>query len=120
MYGPLVLVPASYAFGSGKLTEADRQAPAGYVPDSLPSGTPVLLPGCSPDSDGFLALEPGPLPEWSYWDEGPRSRTWVAGAAVTVPVRLADNKTVPLRFTPMGYNTSCLVLLETPVVLRRG
>jgi hypothetical protein len=119
-YGPLILVPASYGFGSEKLTEADRKAPAGYVPDSLPSGVPAILPGCSPDADGFLALEPGPLPDWSYWDEGPRSRTSVAGASVTVPARLADNKTAPLRFTPMTYNTSCLTLCETPVVLRKG
>ena len=120
MYGPLVLVPASYGFGSEKLTEADRQAPAGYVAESLPAGVPTLVPGAIPDAEGFLPLEAGPLPEWSYWDEGPRSPTWVAGAAATVPVRLADGKTVPLRFTPMGYNTSCLALFETPVVLRKG
>ena len=119
-YGPLILVPASYGFGAGKLSEADRKAPAGYVPDALPAGVPVLLPGRTADADGFLALEPGPLPEWSYWDEGPRARTSVAGAAVTVPARLADGTTVPLRFTPMGYNTSCLALFETPLVLRRG
>lgn len=119
-YGPLILVPASYAFGGPSLTAADRQAPAGYVAEALPPGTPAILPGATPDADGFLSLDPGPLPEWSYWDEGPQSRTWVAGAAVTVPARLADGKITPLRFTPMGYNTSCLAVFETPVVLRRG
>jgi hypothetical protein len=119
-YGPLVLVPASYGFGSARLTEADRQAPAGYVPESLPSATPTLKVGAKPDADGFLALEPGPLPAWSYWDEGSQSRTWVEGAAVTVPVQLSDGKVTPLRFTPMCYNTSCLALFETPVVFREG
>jgi len=119
-FGPLVLVPASYGFGSARLTDADRQAPAGYVPESLPAGTPALKVGAKPDADGFLALEPGPLPVWSFWDEGPQSRTWIEGAAVTVPVQLSDGKVTPLRFTPMCYNTSCLSLFETPVVFREG
>jgi hypothetical protein len=80
-YGPLVLVPAGYGFGSARLTDADRQAPAGYVPESLPAGVPTLKVGGKPDADGFLPLERGPLPEWSCWDEGPQSRTWIEGAA---------------------------------------
>jgi hypothetical protein len=119
-YGPLVLVPASYGFGSAKLTEADRQAPAGYVPESLPSGVPTLKLDRAVDADGFVQLEPGPLPTWSYWDEGPQSRTWVPGAVATVPLQLADGKVQRLRFTPMCYNTSCLSLFETPVVFREG
>ncbi len=119
-YGPLVLAPASYGFGSARLTDADRQAPAGYVPESLPAGAPALKLDCRPDADGFLSLEPGPLPTWSFWDEGPQSRTWVEGATVTVPVQLADGKVTPLRFTPLCYNTSCLSLFETPVIFREG
>ena len=117
-YGPLVLVPASYGFGSVKLTEADRQAPAGYVPEALPAGAPALKLDRSVDADGFVQLDPGPLPAWTYWDEGPQSRTWVPGAVATVPVQLADGKVQRLRFTPMCYNTSCLSLFETPVVFR--
>lgn len=119
-YGPLVLVPASYGFGSARLSDADRQAPAGYVPEALPAGTPTLRLGGKPDADGFLNLESGPLPAWSFWDEGRQSRTWIEGAAVTVPVQLSDGTVRPLRFTPMGYNTSCLALFETPVVFREG
>jgi len=119
-YGPLVLVPASCGFGSVRLTEADRQAPTGYFAESLPSGVPALKLDCSADADGFVPLEPGPVPEWSYWDEGPQSRTWVPGAVATVPVKLSDGEVKPLRFTPMCYNTSCLALFETPVVLREG
>ena len=40
------------------------------------------------------------------------------GAAVTVPVQLADGNVAPLRFTPRCYTTSCLALFETPVVFR--
>ena len=119
-YGPLVLVPASYGFGSVRLTEADRQAPAGYFAESLPSGVPAPQLDRSADADGFVPLEPGPITDWSYWDEGPQSRTWVPGAVATVPVQLSDGKVKPLRFTPMCYNTSCLSLYETPVVFREG
>ena len=119
-YGPLVLVPASYGFGSAKLSDADRQAPSGYVPESLPAGTPALKLNTKPDADGFLALDQDHLPAWSYWDEGRQSRTSVDGAPATVPVQLADGTVAPLRFTPMCYNTSCLALFETPVVFREG
>jgi hypothetical protein len=119
-YGPLVLVPASYGFGSVSLTEADRQAPAGYIPESLMPGVPALKLDRSVDADGFVQLEPGPVPDWSYWDEGPQSRTWVPGAVATVPVQLSNGEVTPLRFTPMCYNTSCLSLYDTPVVLREG
>ena len=119
-YGPLILVPASYGFGGARLSDADRQAPAGYVPEALPGSAPALLIRARPDQDGFLSLDPDRLPEWSYWDEGPQSRTSVAGAGATVPVRWADGTTATLRFTPMGYNTSCLALFETPVVFRAG
>ena len=119
-YGPLVLVPASCGFGSVRLTETDRQAPAGYFAESLPSGVPALKLDCGADADGLVPLEPGPVPEWSYWDEGPQSRTWVPGSVATVPVQLSDGEVKPLRFTPMCYNTSCLALFETPVVLREG
>jgi hypothetical protein len=119
-YGPLVLVPASYGFGSVPLTESDRKAPAGYLAESLPAGVPALKLDQSPDAEGFLALEPGPVPDFSYWDEGPQSRTWVPGTVATVPVQLSDGKVKPLRFTPMCYNTSCLALYETPVLFKQG
>ena len=119
-YGPLVLVPASYGFGSPPATEASRYAPEGYVPESLPSGTPALKLDRKVDADGFVQLDPGPLPAWTYWDEGPQSRTWVAGAVATVPVQLSSGEVRRLRFTPMCYNTSCLALFDTPVLLREG
>jgi hypothetical protein len=117
-YGPLVLVPASYGLGSVRLTEANRQAPAGYVGEALPPGVPTLKLDRSTDADGLVALEPGPFQ--GFWDEGPQSRTWVPGAVATVPVQLSDGEVKPWRFTPMCYNTSCLALLETPVVFREG
>jgi hypothetical protein len=119
-YGPLVLVPASYDFGAVPLTDADRQAPAGYVAEALPPGVSALKLDRNADADGFVPLEPGPVPVWSYWDEDPHSRTWVPGAVATVPVQLSDRQVKPLRFTPMCYNTSCLSLFETPVVFGEG
>ena len=120
-YGPLVLVPASCGFGSVKLTEAERQeGRSGYFAESLPAAVPALKLDRNPDGEGFLPLEAGPVPDWSYWDEGPQSRTWVPGAVATVPVQLSSGEITPLRFTPMCYNTSCLALYETPVLFRRG
>jgi len=69
----------------------------------------VRLPKCPPER---------PLPEWSYFDEGPGARTWVEGSAVQVPLKFASGKIEMVRFTPMCYNTSNLSLFETPVVFR--
>lgn len=115
-YGPLVLVATTYGFGADPLTDPDRQAPAGYVAEALPLGVPALKLDRSADADGFVTLEPGPVPVWSYWDDSPHSRTTVPGTVATVPVQLSDGQVKPLRFTPMCYNTSCLALFETPVV----
>jgi len=115
-YGPLVLVVTTYGFGAEPLTEADRRAPRGYLAEALPPRAPVLKLERSADADGFVRLEPGPVPVWSYWDESPHSPTKVPGAVATVPVQLSDGQLKPLRFTPMCYNTSCLALFETPVV----
>jgi hypothetical protein len=119
-YGPLVLVPASYGFGSPPVTDASRHAPEGYVPESLPAGVPVLKLDRKADADGFVQLDPGPLPARTYWDEGPQSRTWVPGAVATVPMQISNGEVRQLRFTPICYNTSCLALFDTPVLLREG
>lgn len=119
-YGPLVLVPAIYGFGSIKLSEVDRPGLAGYVPEELPAAVPALKLDRSVDADGFVQLEPGPIPDWSYFDEGPTSRTKIEGAVATAPVQLADGQVTPARFTPMCYNTSNLCLFDTPVVFRSG
>ena len=69
-------------------------------------------------SDGFVHLRGGPLPEWSYFDEGSGARMWVEGAAVVVPLKIPGAGERTVRFTPMCYNTSNLTLCETPVVFR--
>jgi len=118
-FGPLVLAPATYGWSlSRPQTAADAAVPAGYIPESLPSGTPsIQLPG-KPDGDGFVHFAPTPLPEWSYFDEGPGSRCWVEGAAVGVPLKFPNGETKVLRFTPLCCNTSNLTLCETPLVFR--
>lgn len=116
-YGPLVLVPATYRWeGLKQASDNEKHLPEGYMPESLPKGTPILQLDRNADADGFVGLEPGPLPEWTYVDYGPVSRTWVEGAEATVPVKFPNGNVKPLRFTPECYNTSCLAWFETPVV----
>ena len=116
MYGPLILTPSSNYFGPPLANPQPSAAvPAGYVPESIPPGSPLLLAGGQAGTDGFLRLNRAPLPVWSYFEEGSGSPTWVDGAAVNVPVKLADGTNKELRFSPMCYNTSCLVLHATPI-----
>ena len=116
-FGPLVLVPATYSWDA-TARQDNAAVPPGYIPESVPAGSPVLKIGGKVDADGFVHLPSGPLPEWSYFDEGPGARTWVEGSAVTVPLRFPSGQLRSLRFTPMCYNTSNLTLCETPVVFR--
>jgi len=68
------------------------------------------------DADGFLKLDPTPLPDWSYFEEGPGSRCGVDGATASLPVKFHDGQVREMRFCPLCYNTSNLSLFETPVV----
>ena len=122
-YGPLVLVPGAGVSGvpSAELTDANG-VPAGYIPQLLPPGVPNIKLDAPADADGFVRLPrcPGecPLPEWSYFDEGPGSPTWVEGAPVEVQLKCSDGRSRRARFTPECYNTSVLALFETPVVFQ--
>ena len=116
MYGPLVLAPTIYSRRTID-PQVRAAAPEGYIPGTLPPGTPVLLPGDAADADGFLKLSRDPVPEWSYYEEGPGARTWVEGSAVNVPVKLSDGTRKDLRFSPLCYSTSCLVVNEVPIVM---
>lgn len=94
MYGPLILAP--YAAG--------------------PCQNALLQVQDKTDSDGFLQLNNKPLPDWSYFEEGPGTRCGVDEAAVNVPVKLAANTIKELRFVPLCYYTSNLSLWDTPIV----
>jgi hypothetical protein len=120
-YGPLVLAPSTYGWDlSRPPSAADAAVPAGYIPQSLPSGTPsIQLPG-KPDAGGFVHFPLNPLPEWSYFDEGAGARCWVEGAAVGVPLKFPNGEIKTLRFTPLCSNTSNLTLCETPLVFRNA
>lgn len=92
-YGPLILAP--YAAG--------------------PCPNAVLQVQDKADTDGFLHLNSKPLPDWSYFEEGPVSRCGVDEAAVNVPVKLAADTIKELRFVPLCYYTSNLSLWDTPI-----
>jgi hypothetical protein len=124
MYGPLVLVPATGLSQPATLPNQTGEAgvPAGYIPRMLHPGVPTIKLKDKPDADGFVKLPlcppERPLPEWSYFDEGPGAPTWVEGSAVEVQLAFPDGKASGARFTPMCYNTSALMLFDTPVVFR--
>jgi hypothetical protein len=116
-YGPLVLTASTYFWDQpGAKDPAAAAVPPGYIPESVPPGTPALKVGSLADADGFLQLRGAPLPTWSYFDEGPGARCWVEGSAVNVPVKFANGEVRELRFAPLCYNTSNLTLCETPLV----
>ncbi|MHB9077871.1 MAG: hypothetical protein ACYC3X_10285 [Pirellulaceae bacterium] len=116
-----LLVPATFSWNlSTPRSAADAAVPAGYIPQSLPVGVPsIRLPGQpDTDTDGFVHFPASPLPEWSYFQEGPGAPCWVEGAAVGVALAFPDGPTKTLRFTPLCYNTSNLTLCETPLVFQ--
>jgi len=119
-YGPLVLVPPKGVGVGSKKSPSSDGIPDGYVPQSIPDGIPIIKLNSSPDADGFIKLPlcppERPIPTWSYFDEGPGSRTWVEGAAVEVHLKYPDGSVIPTRFIPMCFSTSCMALFETPVV----
>ncbi len=121
-YGPLVLVPPKGVGVGSKDSPSSDGIPDGYVPQSIPQGIPIIKLNNSPDADGFIDLPlcppERPLPTWSYFDEGPGSRTWVEGAAVEVNLKYPDGSVLPTRFIPMCFSTSCMSLFETPVVFQ--
>ena len=114
-FGPLVLVPSCCNW-SGSITADERaNVPTGYIPDEMPQGLPELQPGAA-DADGLLHLSDQPLPDWTYFDEGPGARCAVQGSAANVPVKFPGGEVRTLRFVPECYFTSCLALHETPIV----
>jgi hypothetical protein len=118
-YGPLVLAPSTYGWNlSGPQSAADATVPTGYIPQSLPAGTPAIKLAGKPDIDGLVHFPATPLPDWSYFDEGPGAACWVEGSAVGVPLKFSSGETKTVRFTPLCYNTSNLTLCATPLVFR--
>ena len=117
-WGPLVLAPLTYYWDMGAET-ASSGAPAGYIPPTLPAGMPQLLPGAA-DADGFVVLAHEPLPDWSYFDEGPGARVAVGQTSVHVPVRFPGGEERVLWFTPLCYNTSDMTYYETPILFARS
>ncbi len=122
-YGPLVLVPPKGVGVGNRPSPSADGIPDGYVPQSIPEGIPVIMLESPPDQDDFvrfpLCPPERPLPTWSYFDEGPGSRTWVEGAAVEVRLKYPNGSILPTRFVPMCFSTSCMSLFETPVVFGR-
>ena len=114
-YGPLVLAPSAY-YWDAQREAPESSVPAGYIPPSLPAGVPALAVEGLADAQGFLNLANLPLPDWSYYDEGPGARLGVGSAAANVPLRFPGGERAELRFWPLCYNTSNLTYYETPII----
>ena len=120
-YGPLILIPGSGLPGPSVAND-NSGTPPGYIPQSLPAGTPILQLDNLPDADGFVKLplcpSERPLPIWSYFDEGPGAPTWIEGSAVESRLKFPGGAEHAVRFTPMCYNTSNLSFFDTPIVFQ--
>ena len=122
-YGPLILVPGTGLPGNASASSsAPLGVPPGYVPQSLPPGVPRIKLDKQAGADGVVQLprcpSERPMPDWSYFDEGPGSPTWVNKSSVEGRLKFAGGEEHVVRFTPMCYNTSNLSFFETPVVFR--
>ena len=118
-YGPLVLAPMFHYWNTqGKAGEDGTNVPDGYIPRTLPAGVPRLLVG-EPDARGFVSLPTGPIPEWSYVEEGPDMDLAVPGAAAMVPVQFPGGEEASLHFCPICQLTSNMTYNETPIIFRR-
>ena len=96
-YGPLVLVPTTGLSQPVSLpNQVESGVPAGYIPRMLHVRVPTIKLQDKPDAEGFVKLPlcppERPLPEWSLYDEGPGSPTWVDGAAVEVQLKFPMEK----------------------------
>ncbi|NLE40211.1 MAG: hypothetical protein GX615_00065, partial [Lentisphaerae bacterium] len=87
----------------------------GYLNEALPEGRCRIL---APDHDenGFYAFEHLPFPEWSYFEEGPASRTGAGAASVNVTVGLSDGSRKTMRFWPLSYYVSTWIFYDTQVL----
>jgi hypothetical protein len=120
-YGPLVLAPCAWV-NTALQAKGDNTVPPGYIPKAVPAGIPVIKTLKKADADGFVQLPlcppERPLPDWTYFEEGPGAPTWVEGASVEVQLKFPAGNEVPVRFIPMCYTTSNLSLFETPFIFR--
>ena len=116
-YGPLILAPMAYYWDMEAKASAEG-VPEGYMPDTIP-GVPELNVGAA-DEDGFVSLDHLPLPDWTYFDEGPGAELAVENASAHVPLRFEDGQEKTLYFWPMCEATSNLVLYDTPILFRKS
>ncbi len=117
-YGAAVMVPMNYTWGGQSAAKVDDGVPKNYIPARLPSKNfSILTP--AEDADGFVEFAHKPLPEWSYYGEGPIETLSLKKVTANVPVRFEDGTEQVLRFWPVLANTATLCFYEIPIVFGR-
>jgi hypothetical protein len=111
-YGSLVLAPSNYTW-NGQAPESETTVPEGYIPNAFP-GVEYSLELPPKDENGFYMFEHLPLPSWSFYEEGPDSRTAFEGVTVNAKIRFKCGVKGRVRFWPLCYNVSTLTLYTTP------
>lgn len=118
-YGPMILAPTVYKWGHGTAQLPDSTVPEGYVPLDFPSmACSIVEPAKT--KDGFLDFPHLPLPDWSYFEEGPQARADLGEASVHVPLAFADGTVKEARFWPLCQTFSSLCFYETPLLFQKG
>lgn len=113
-YGPLILAPSNYTW-EGITNPEDNAIPGGYVSTSFPSMDFTL---CLPEKDahGFYSFKHDPPPIWTYFEEGPNSRTAVGRTSVNADIRFENGVRHTVRFWPLCENISTLTFYRTPIL----
>lgn len=114
-YGILVLAPSNYTW-EGLVNSEDNAIPGGYERTSFPSMDFALrLP--EKDAEGFYKFAQNPEPLWTFFEEGPNSRTAIGHKSVNADIEFAGEKDI-VRFWPLCENISTLTFYKTPVLFR--
>jgi len=116
-YGPLVIAPMIYRWGTNGSNTAGTTVPDGYAHDSVNSQSISLVLG-KPDENGFYHLNHDPLPRWSVFEEG--EMAGIAGgeaATAHAPAVLPDGRKMELLLQPLCSATSNLTLMDVIVEL---
>lgn len=113
-YGVLILAPSNYTW-EGLYNQEENAIPGGYISSSFPNDVFSL---CLPErgADGFYRFEHLPEPLWTYFEEGPNSRTAVGRASVNADIRFANGEQHTVRFWPLCENISTLTFYRTPIL----
>ena len=116
-YGILILAPGNNTWVQRENQLDGSTIPEGYEGANFPTmDFRVELP--ERDADGFYAFNHLPIPNWTFYEESPDSRTSFENVSVTVPIAFDGGRKAKVRFWPLCYFVSALTFYALPLQFR--